>query len=227
MIDQQLQDTAVAERLLRALAEQLKSPLLNISYQAELNQPQALADIGTQSARALHLIDTYLLSIHQQELQLEPVSVSSVLYDVAQALYPLARQHNCQVEISVAGKYGPVMANQKNLETALVTIGQSLIEADTNNHPKLVLSTYKNQKGIAAGVFGNHPLLTPDMFRRALDLFGTARQPLPSASALNAAGLYMADALLVSMDSRLQVARHHKLNGLAASLVPSAQLQLV
>lgn len=221
------QDVSTAERLLNALAEQLKSPLLQIAYQAELQQPEAWLEIKRTTAKTLHLIDTYLLSTQQQSLRLEPVSVSSVLYDVAQALDPLARQHNCELEIAVAGKYGPVMAHQKSLETALITLGQSLIEADTTPHPRLVLSTYKSKHGIAAGVFGNHPDLTADMFRRALALYGTVRQPLPTVSALNAAGLYMAEALFESMDSKLQVARHSHLIGLAASLRPSAQLQLV
>jgi hypothetical protein len=221
------QEIAIAERLLKALAEQLKSPLLHIAYHAELKQVTALPEIGATAARTLQLIDTYLLSTSQQQLEFEPVSVSSVLYDVAQALDPLARQHNCELEIAVAGKYGPVMAHQKSLEAALITLGQSLIEADTATHPRLVLSAYKNSRGIAAGAFGNHPDLTPDSFRRALALFGTARQPLANTSALNAAGLYMADALFESMDAKLQVAHHQKLTGLAASLVPSAQLQLV
>ena len=218
---------ADAERLLRALTEQLKSPLLQIAYQAELQDVQTLPAIGLTAARALQLIDTYILSTQQQALPLEPVSVSSVLYDVAQLLDPLARQHNCRLEIAVGGKYGPVMAHQKGLEAALVTIGQSLIEADTTAHPRLVLSAYKNRQGIAAGMFGNHPDLTPEAFRRALGLIGNARQPLPTVSPLNGAGLYMAEAIFETMDARLQVTRHHKLTGLAASLVPSAQLQLV
>ena len=215
------------ERLLKALAEQLKSPLLQIAYQAETGRHDALLGISMVTSRALHLIDSYLLSAEQQELALEPVSVSAVLYDVAQALDPLARQYNAEIEISVAGKYGPVMAHRKSLEAALVTIGHSLLEADVNRHPKLVLSAFRNRQGIAAGVFGDHPELTADSFRRALALFGAARQPLPSVSPLNGAGLYVAEALFESMDARLQVSRRHKLTGLAASFVPSAQLQLV
>ena len=91
MSDHGQPDVHVAERLLQALAEQLKSPLLQIAYHAEAAQPDAFTEIRTASDRALRLLDSYLLSINQQQLELEPVSVSSVLYDVAHALYPLAR----------------------------------------------------------------------------------------------------------------------------------------
>lgn len=220
-------DMVARERLLMALAEQLKSPLLQIAYQAEAENASALADISLTSWQALHLIDSYLLCAEQQELALEPVSVSSVLYDVAQVLDPIARQYGAEIEISVAGKYVPVMANRTGLEAGLVTIGRSLLEADTTAHPKLVLSAFKSQQGIAAGVFGDHPELTADSFRRALALFGGARQPMPTASALNGAGFYVAKALFESMNASLQVVRHHKLTGLSASFVPSAQLRLV
>lgn len=227
MADQTPTGDHTTDRLFNALAEQLKSPLLRITYAAETGHPHLLQDVGVTAARALHLIESYLLSTTQQALALEPVSVSSVMYDVAQALQPLARQHNAQIEIDIAGKYGPVMANQQGLEAALVTIGQSLLEADTTAHPRLLLSTYKNGRGISAGVFGSHPDLSTANFRRALSLFGRARQPMPGASSLNAAGLYVAEAIFETMDSHLQVAHRHNLTGLAAGLVPSQQLKFV
>lgn len=221
------QDNLQAERLFKALAEQLKTPLIQISHHAELGGSEAISDIGATASRALHLIDTYLLSTRQQELPLEPVSISSVLYDVAQLLDPLARQHNSEVEIQVAGKYGPVMAHRESLEAGLVTLGQSLLEADNSTQPRLVLSLYKGQQGLITGVFGDHVELTPQVFRRALKLFGGARQPLPNSSALNGAGLYVANSLFDGMNVKLRVAHHRKLTGLAAGFLPSAQLQLV
>jgi hypothetical protein len=227
MTDRGQTGEVTTDRLFNALAEQLKNPLLQIAYQAEADGTGALHDVGVTASRALHLIESYLLGAGQQALALEPVSVSSVMYDVAQALQPLARQYGAEIEIDIAGRYGPVMANQRGLEAALVTVGQSLLEADTTAHPRLMLSAYKTAHGIAAGIFGAHPDLSPDNFRRALGLFGRARQPMPGASSLNAAGLYVAEAIFETMDSHLNVARRHNLNGLAARLVPSQQLQLV
>ena len=227
MADRSPTGDVMTDRLFDALAEQLKSPLLQIAYAAEAGQGSSLHEVGVTAARALHLIESYLLSTKQQTLALEPVSVSSVMYDVAQALQPLARQYGAEIEIDIAGRYGPVMANQQGLEAALVTIGQSLLEADTTAHPRLLLSAYKNAQGLAAGVFGAHPELSAANFRQALSLFGRARQPMPAASSLNAAGLYVAEAIFETMDSHLEVTHRHKLTGLAASLVPSHQLQLI
>ncbi len=223
-------DDGAAERLLLALAEQLKLPLTQIALQAELGSKNALAEVEQVAARALHLIDSYLLSteLNQQTLQLEPVSLSSVLYDAAQQLQSTAQAHNCDLELNIAGKYAPVMAHRASLESAIVTLGQSLLEAQPQDEKStVVIAAYKAKKGIMAGVFGDHEALTTDMFRRARYLYGGAAQTLPNVSASNGAGIYVADALFQAMSSELQVARHHNLTGLAAKLLPSSQLQLV
>ena len=216
-----------ADRLVQALVEQLKVPLIHIAHSAERRHVEAFAEIELTTARALQLIDSYLLSLQQRQLELEPVSLSSVLYDVAQTLDPLARQHNADLEISVAGRYRPVMAHHAGLAAGLTMLGQSLLEADSGSRPRLVLSVYRGKEGIAAGVFGDHPDLTPSLFRQALKLYGQARQPLPSANSLNGAGLYVAHSLFERMQSHLKVSHHTKLTGLAAHFLPSAQLQLV
>ena len=72
-------------RLLQALAEQIKLPLLQIARQAELakmgNDPHAHLDSMELTAdTALRLIDNYLLStrLTQENIHLEPVSFSSI-----------------------------------------------------------------------------------------------------------------------------------------------------
>ncbi|MDB5185773.1 MAG: hypothetical protein JWL85_296 [Candidatus Saccharibacteria bacterium] len=224
------------ERLLRALAEQLKLPLLHIARQAELAAMTGSTSVPnttiTQTASmALQLIDGYLLStdLHaQQSLHLEPVSISSVLHDTAQRLQFLARQYNCEVEIHLAGKYEPVMGHRESLETAFTMLGYSFIESITEGKDRrLVLAAHRSGKGLVAGVFGNHPGLTADMYRRARALYGNSRQALPTVSPASGAGVFIADSLLAPSGSPLRVARHQKLNGLAATLFPSQQMQLV
>ncbi len=83
------------------------------------------------------------------------------------------------------------------------------------------------RQGIVTGVFADQPELTTDAFRRARALYGTARQPLPILSAHTGAGIYVAHMLLAAMQAPLHVARHNSLTGLAATFVPSRQLQLV
>ena len=228
--------TSADERLLRAVAEQLKLPLLQIARAAELATTTGnTAQLETMSYiadTALRLIDGFLLSAEyggQESLTLVPVSISSVLQDTAHKLMPLARQNNCDIEINLSGKYGPVMAHQESLESAFTLLGYSLIEArpaEGHRH-EVILGAHRSASGLVAGVFDNQPGLSTDMFRRGRALYGTARQTLPTVSGANGAGVFVADSLLKAMAAPLHLARHNKLAGLAVTLHPSNQLQLV
>lgn len=219
------------ERLLRALAEQLKLPLTQIARMSEAG-PGAELHIRQVADAAIRLVDGYLLSsqLHnQQSLELEPVSLSSVLADTAYTLMPLAAEHNCDISVSLGGKYGPVMAHRESLSSALLLLGYSLIEERPRieQRHEVVLGVHKSARGLVAGVFDNQPGLSMDVFRRGRAIYGSARTSMPPSSSVSGAGVFVADALLGAMSAPLKVARHHKLTGLAATLHPGAQLQLV
>ncbi len=224
------------ERLLRALAEQLKLPLTQIARSAELaastQDPAALGVIGYIADTALRLVESFLLSSDlqgQKALELAPVSVSSVLHDTAHRLEPLARQNNCDIEIHLSGKYGPVMAHQESLESALTLLGYSLIEARAGEgrRHEVVLGAHRSARGLVTGIFDNRPGLSTDIFRRGRALYGDARQAMPVVTGTNGAGIFVADTLMRAMATPLHVARHNKLAGLAVTLHPSQQLQIV
>jgi len=226
------------ERLLRAITEQLKLPLLKIARASELTLSSS--DVGEStrnileiSNTALKLLDGYLMSIDnqtQETLQLEPVSVSSVLEKTAHGLAPLARQNECELKMSISGRYAPVMAHQPSLESALFLLGVGMIESvspEVKKH-QVVLSTYKTATGTVAGVFDNLSSgVDADGLRRGKALFGSVKQSIPSMSGANGAGVFVADALFRAMDCSLRVARHNKFSGLAATLHPSTQLSLI
>lgn len=222
------------ERLLRAVAEQLKTPLLHIARQSELesNQTPLLGSISYTADMAMRMIDSYLLSVQlngQPTLELEPVSVSSVLQDVAHRLSPLAKTYDHDLEVSLNGKYPPVMAHAASLSAACMMLGYSMIEAQSVSEKRqsVLLGAHKTSAGIVAGVFGEQDGLSADMFRRARALYGRSRQALPSISNGSGAGVMIADSLFHSMAAPMRVAQHHKLTGFAATLLPSQQLQLV
>jgi hypothetical protein len=224
------------ERLLRALAEQLKAPLLHIARESELARlTGATADLRAIEYTAdmsLRLIDSYLLSVQLQAmptLELEPVSLSAVLQDAAHRLGLLARQYDCDLDIHLSGKYEPVMAHRRSLEAAYMSLGYAFIEATppSERRHRVLMAAHRGGNGLVAGVFGNQPELTADMYRRSKALYGHAAQTLPVMSGSNGAGVFIADSLLKTMAASLRVARHHKLSGLAATLLPSQQLQLV
>ena len=229
---------ALSEQLLLSVAEQLKLPLLQIARQAELaslTNASDLHEIQTTADTALKLIDSYVLGMNlalqgQHELFLEPVSISSVLYDTAQQLNALAKFYGVKLELNVAGKFAPVMAHRQGLQAALVSLGASLIEAlPALESPqlRLQLATHRCRYGIVAGVYSDTETLTTDALRQGRKLHGKVRQPLVNVSHASGAGVFVADAILRAMRAKLQVSRHHNLYGLGAVLQPNHQLQIV
>lgn len=224
------------DRLFWALTEQLKMPLIQIARQAELarvtGDMTGLSTIQYVADTTLRLLDGYQLGqtqLSQLEPELSPVSVSSILQDTAHKLYPLARQNNCEIEVSLAGKYGPVMAHRESLESALLLLGYALLEArgSGDNRHQVVLAAHKTRHGLSTGVFDNQSGLTAGMFRRGRALYGAAKQAIPSVSGANGASIFVADSLFRSMETPLRVARHKSLTGLAATMHLSSQLRLI
>jgi hypothetical protein len=86
----------LSQQLLMSVAEQIKLPLLQIARQTELARLSGgIADLSHLQAtadNALSLIDNYVLAIRlnleadAQQLAIEPISVSSVLYDAGHQL---------------------------------------------------------------------------------------------------------------------------------------------
>lgn len=215
-------------RLLEALAEELKLPLLQIARMSELEDSR---DIKQTAEIALRLIDGYVLGMQSEEqvtLRLEPLTMSSILYETAEALKPLARRNGCEVRVDIGTKLAPVMGDRRLLQHAFTILGYELLHglAETSK-PTLTFAMHRSNSQVVAGVFSDSPGLTTDAFRRAKALMGVARQTLPGGLSANGAGIFIADCLLHGMASSFRVARHNKQLGLAASLLPSHQLQLV
>jgi hypothetical protein len=236
-------------QLFMALAEELKLPLMHIARTAELRsmgisavredpkdpEDPALRDIRSTADMTLQLLDSYLLSLRfcmqpGARLELEPVSVSAVLHDTAEQLRQVAGQYGVELQLHVQGSYVPVLAHRQALQSALVSLGYALIEALPAagvSAMRLQLATHRTKYGIVAGVYGQLDELTPRMYRRARELQGRARQPLVSTMPGSGAGIFIADAILGAMSSRLRVGRYGKLPGFAVTLPASEQLSLV
>lgn len=224
------------ERLLHALAEQLKMPLIQIARSAELAKDaknmSVLHDIEYTADMALRLVDSYLLSVQLQSLpnlELEPVSLSAVLDVAASELQKLAGQYGCDLSISLSGRYEPVMAHRQALEAAYISLGYAFIEATPPNGRRhsVVFAAHRSNYGLVAGVYGDQLGWSSDVYRRGRALYGQAHQALPALSASSGAGIFVADSLLHTITSSLRMGRHHNLSGVAATLLPSRQLQLI
>lgn len=223
--------------LLRSVAEQLKMPLTTIARQAELGQLTGQPDltdlsaIRTHAAAALTLVDSYLLGLQlmreQANLELEPVSVSSLLVETAHELESFAKQYDTALELRIGGKYEPVMANQQGLKSALLALGYALLQGyPMPKGSRMSLAVHRTPHGIVTGLYGDYEQLSSESWRKALALQGKAPKPLASLSG-SGAGLFVADAILHAMESKLRVGKHQNQQGLAATLQPSQQLVFV
>lgn len=227
----------LSQQLLLSVAEQLKLPLLQIARQAEAGQMTGkhhLPDIQATADTALRLLDGYVmgvrLNLEQSELEVEPVSVSSILYDTGHQLDAIAKSYGVELELNIAGKFGPVMAHKQGLQSALVSLGAALIEAlPALESPqlKLQLATHRCRYGIVAGLYSDTEQLTTEALRQGRRMQGKVRQPMSGHTHTSGAGIFVADALLQAMQLKLQLSRHHGLYGLGTVLQPNHQLQLV
>jgi len=151
--------------------------------------------------------------------------------DAAHDLSRFADHYNVQLEVEVRGKYGPVMSNPQGLKAALLSLGFALVEAqaaqDISGPKRVVLATHRTHQGIVTGVYGQYEKLNAEHWRAALGLAGHARQPISALTFGNGAGLFVADVILRSMETRLRVGKFHHQNGLAATFQPSQQLTIV
>jgi K+-sensing histidine kinase KdpD len=227
-------------KLLLSLSEQLKTPLVQIAHTADYAavmkdfSASPLQTVGALARSSLLLIDSFMLSSQlatgQLALAFEPVSVSAVMDDVAHSLYPLAKTYDMSLQIDIAGKYGPVVANRKILEAALASLGHAFVVAHTEQGltTQLRFSAHKNGKDIRVGLFSETAqALTAELYQKGRELHGRARQPLATFSASAGAGIFIADSLLSSMNSDLKIARHQKQTGLAVTMPLNRQLRLV
>lgn len=215
------------------MAEELKLPLIQIARQTEQGTADLHSIHGTANA-ALQLLDNYALSVRLQmepsQLEVEPVSVSSVLYETGQQLDALAKNYGVELELNVAGRYGTVMAHRQGLQSALISLGAALIEAlPALEGPqlKLQLASHRSRYGIVAGLYTNAPQLTNTALQHGRRLQRHSRQPLTNLSHTSGAGIFVADTILHAMRLRLRASRHHRLYGLGTVLPPNNQIQLV
>ena len=134
-----IQSPMLTQQLLLSVAEELKLPFMQIARQAEQGQLSGQADLMTMQRTAdaaLTLLDNYATGVRlslDPHLSVESVSVASVLYDSAQQLDGLAKNYGVALELSIAGRYAPVIAHRQGLQAALVSMGAALIEASAGN----------------------------------------------------------------------------------------------
>ncbi len=227
----------LSQQLLLSVTEELKLPLLQITRQAELGQMGKEADLAlirSSAGTALQLLDNYALGVRlaqkPEDLAVESVSVSSVLYDTGQQLDAMAKSYGVGLELNIAGRFEPVRAHRQGLQAALTSLGAALIEAlpaQESTQLKLHLATHRSRYGIVAGLYADTRQLSREALARGRELQYRSRQPFTGLTHTSGAGVFVADTILHSMHLRLRPSRHHRLYGLGTVLQPTNQLQMV
>jgi len=228
------------EQLFLSLTEQLTRPLLQIAQLAELGTADDLETarihwdmVQLISGASLRLVESYALSLrvqgHVTPLQLEQITVSSLLYDAAQILEPFARQYGVKLELDPGPRMQPVLADRTVLQSAMVSLGQVFVQsqAEHDEPAPVQFSAHRGRYGVVAGLYSSLPRLGTDSLHRARSFKGRVHEPLAQLVSGPAAGVFVAESLLQTLATRLHVARYRNLTGLAATLEPSAQLQLI
>lgn len=238
--DAQTVATDQQERLFLSLAEQLSQTFLHLARIAEA-APLAGEDkqagqwslVHDVAESAMLLTESYALNArlvqHLLNPQIEPITISSLLYDAAQQLAPLAKRYGIELQIADLPRMSLVMSDRVVLHSALVSLGQVFVAAEAENEVRrpLQLAAHHSRYGIVAGLYADGSELSTEALRRARSLYGTARQPFARLASGPATGVFIADNLLHAIAAKLHVARYHNRTGLATTLPICNQLQLV
>jgi len=233
-------DQTDEERLFLSLSEQLGHVFLLMTRLAERAQslPVESRDAEWQVVRdisesAMFLTEAFAegskLRHHLASPEMEPVTVSALLYDAAEQLRPLARQYGVELELDDLPRLTPVMSDRHILQAALTSLGQVFVlaQSEAESRAPLTFAARRTRYGIVAGVYSEDNDLTADAFRRASALYGRSSQPLGKLVSGPASGIFVADTLLQSISTKLHVARYRGHIGLGITLPVCDQLQLV
>lgn len=224
-------------RLFLSLTEQFKNSLVQISKTAESTMISGIDNVAlikSTSDYMIELIKAYnfsvQLSIRGSELDIEPVSITSILYKTAENLKKIASNYGVDVNLNFSGKHNLILSNSAGLEASLVSLGIALIEAlpsYRDNQLSIHLATHRCRYGIVAGIYMEDEYLSFDTLKKGRNLYGKVRQPLTNLSHTASAGVFIADNILNSMNLRLKASHHKNLYGLGVVLNPISQLELI
>lgn len=223
-------------KLLYALAEELKLPFIQIARTAELGRTMGemhhFGDIETTADAALRILDSFVLSsqaiVDQTTLPLESISLSSTMYDTADRLYKLTKLYNADIDIQIKGRFGLVMASPVGLKAALTSLAYSFINSgEQGKKSRIILFAQKTGKTVTTGVMSPSTKIDRQSLNKARKIYGSLGQNQSTVAHGQGAGLYVADSLFSAMNSELRFNSSSNMRGLSARLLPSEQLALL
>lgn len=198
------------------MVDQLRLPLTQIRQLLERGDPASLQSAAIISAQSLRALDAYVLTRQPNVLRFEPISVGSMLYDVAHELSPLAKQYGRHIQLDNRARFGSLLTDRQYLHQLLGLVGEIVIKMPhaKDNSTDIILGTHSSQRGVVAGAFLGSG--SPQI-KSTIHNFVSWQQQ----ASVEVAGL-----LAERLKTVLRAYRHYTMPGIGVRLEPSKQLRL-
>lgn len=215
-------------QFLRMLSEEVKSHITTVRFMVEANTPGS--DIDVELQRTLRTIEhTQLLwdiIANPTQLSLGPVHVGSTLFNVSEAMRPLARKRGSTAHISIQHGTHAVDADARVIAGGLACLWQAILDYLPAPQADMHWQVRNTAKGVQVRVVTAGLDLRSVARRSSVMRAGTSRQPFSSVAG-PATDLVTAYGLLETLGAQIRQTTSQAGKGLTFTLRASQQLSLV
>ena len=211
-----------------ALADALRTPLLRLHLNSQgVQDPQILQTITEHALRDIEAFMTTFAHAKSAQLQIEPISLGSILVDTSVKLNPYAKVNEISLHVDDRSKHQLVLGNARLLSQGLEMITRTLCDFARDHPDPIVIMRADTRHGYPRlGVYRNDIDLTAHDVALAKKLIGGARVNAGLFQQLGALRMVIVGRLLEPMGLTLRSAKSAGNRGLALQLIPSTQVGL-
>ncbi|MDQ3093945.1 MAG: hypothetical protein M3Q70_02085 [bacterium] len=227
----------IDNKILAAIAEDLRAPLLKIAYTAELasftKNINSYGEIEMTARSLLSEIDSLLLGIKhsygQLDLHLSPMAPSAVLYEAIQRLKPLAHSRKFLLLSEPQKNHQLAMVHPTVLCHVISSLSRTLIEISSGHSKERFLNyqiaVEKQMPTLSIVTTTNAESLIKEVFSKISKTNGNLTNLIVGSDF--ASGIYVVQQLLASMNASIKPTKNSKGAGFKILLTPSTQLSIV
>jgi len=211
-----------------ALADALRTPLLRLHLNSQsVQDPKVLQTITEHALRDIDAFMTTYSEAKGAQLQIEPISLGSILLDTSQKLQSYSQVTHTTLQVDDHSKHQLVLGNSKLLSLGLEMITKTLCDFVSDYPDPVVTMRADTRHGYPRlGVYRNDIELTAHDVQLAKRLIGGAKVNAGLFQQLGALRIVIAGRLLEPLGLSLRSAKSAGNRGLALQLLPSSQVGL-